>query len=376
MQNYGLTSVAEFVGDRIVYRNLDAADARLPRLAEMRAEVGIPANAIPRKSEADYARAIVLLLRLARALDAPGTPLTRLIFVGDTRMNDGMAFANICREGNWPGVAFIGAEKDAPAKADVTVQEGHMLYLANRWTLLADFDAFCRQQGFPLDESTAVILDLDKTTLGARGRNDHVIDAARVAAVRRTVGDLLGSAFDAERFQAAYDQLNQPEFHPFTADNQDYLAYICLIVGSGLYEREALVDAVRAGRMVDFVSFIRAVDARSADLPDNLRALHNDIYALVQAGDPTPFKAFRYNEYRETVGRMGVLPQDAAPEDLLAREICITHEVRELMLDWRARGALLFGLSDKPDEASIPSDNLKAEGYAPIHRTLTHVVGA
>ncbi|MBN2390407.1 MAG: hypothetical protein JXR84_06775 [Anaerolineae bacterium] len=375
MQNYGLTSVSEFVGDRIVYRNLDAADVRLPRLADLRAEVGIPANTIPRKSEADYARVIVHLLRLARALDAPGTSLSRLIFVGDTRLNDSTAFANICRAGNWPGVAFIGAEKPAPAQAEVAAPDGYPLYLANRWTLLAEFDAFCRERSFPVDESTAVVLDLDKTTLGARGRNDHVIDAARVAAVRHTVGDLLGAAFDPERFQAAYDQLNQPEFHPFTADNQDYLAYICLIVGSGLYERQALVDDVRAGRIQAFVQFIHTVDARAAELPADLRALHGDIYALVQAGDPTSFKAFRYNEYRETIGRMGVLPLDAAPEALLAREICLTHEVRELMLDWRARGALLFALSDKPDEASIPPEDLRAASYAPIHQTLTHVVG-
>jgi len=376
MQNYGLTSVSEFVGDWIVYRNLDAADVRLPRLADLRAAVGIPANTIPRKSEADYARVIVRLLRLARALDAPGTSISRLIFVGDTRLNDGMAFANICRAGNWPGVAFIGAEKPAPAQAEVAALDGYPLYLANRWTLLTEFDAFRREQGFPVDESTAVVLDLDKTTLGARGRNDHVIDGARVAAVRRTVGDLLGAAFDPERFEVAYNQLNQPEFHPFTTDNQDYLAYICLIVGSALYERETLVEDIRAGRMKAFAQFIRAVDARANELPTNLRALHGDIYALVQAGDPTPFKAFRYNEYRETIGRMGVLPLDAAPEELLAREICLTHEVRELMLDWRARGALIFALSDKPDEASVPSDDLRAAGYVPIHQTLTHVVGA
>ncbi|HQE93180.1 MAG TPA: hypothetical protein PLH19_05325 [Anaerolineae bacterium] len=376
MQNYGLSSVAGILEDRIVYRNLNAADVRLPRLAEMRAAVGIPAPTLPRKSEVDYARVIVHLLRLSRALDAPGTPLTHLIFVGDTRLNDGTAFANICQAGNWPGVAFIGSEKDAPATVDITMEGGRALYLANRWTMLADFDDFCREQGFPVDERTAVVLDLDKTTLGARGRNDHVIDAARVAAVRHTVGALLGTAFDPQGFQAAYDQLNRPAFHPFTADNQDYLAYICLIVGSGLYEREALVEDIRAGRMQTFAQFIHAVDVRSAALPTDLRALHDEIYALVRAGDPTPFKAFRYHEYRETVARMGALPEEAAPQDLLAREICLTHEVRELMLAWRDRGALIFGLSDKPDEASLPSDDLHAVGYAPIHRTMTHVVGA
>ena len=89
MKNYGLTSVAEFLGDMIVYRNLDTVDARLPGLADIRAEAEIPGNTIPRKSEADYARVIVHLLRLARSITSPGTPLTRLIFVGDTRLNDG-----------------------------------------------------------------------------------------------------------------------------------------------------------------------------------------------------------------------------------------------------------------------------------------------
>ena len=376
MRNYGLTAVADFLGDRMVYRNLDAADARLPRLAELRAAVGLADNAIPRKSAPEYARVVVRLLRLARALDAPGTPLTRLVFIGDTRLNDGAAFANLCRAGDWPGVAFIGAEQPASAQAEVVAPDGYPLYLANRWTLLADFDAFCRQQGVPVDEHTAVILDLDKTTLGARGRNDHVIDAARVAAVRRTVGELLGAAFDPDRFEAAYAQLNQPEFHPFTADNQDYLAYICLIVSSGLWARETLVADVRAGRMTAFAQFLAAVHARAAALPADLRALHTDIHARVQAGDPTPFKAFRYTEYRETVARMGALPATAAPEDLLACEICLTHEVREQAMAWRDRGALLFGLSDKPDEASIPSDALRAAGYMSIHQTPTHAVGA
>ena len=375
MKNYGLASVAEFLGDFVVYRNLVPQDARLPSLDALRGPLGVPERTTPRKSEPDYGRVMVQLLRAARALDAPGTDIARLVYVGDTRLNDGTAFANACRAGGWPGIAFIGAERGAAPQVEVVEQDGHTLYLANRWALLADFDAYCRAHGFPLDEKTAVILDLDKTTLGARGRNDHVINAARVAAVRRTVGDLLGDAFDAEGFQEAYDLLNRTEFHPFTTDNQDYLAYICLIVGSGLFALAPLADDIRAGRWAGFVPFIDAVNDRADDLPADLRAIHRDIYALVQWGDPTPFKAFRFNEYRETVGRMGALPDGAAPADLLAREICITQEVREVALAWRAQGALLFGLSDKPDEASVPPDDLAARGYVPIHRARTHVVG-
>ena len=375
MRSYGCTSVHEFLGDMIVYRNLEPLDPRLPPLAEVRPLVGLPEGIIPRKSAPEYARVIVHLLRQARALYAPGTPIERLIYVGDTRLNDGAAFANICRAGDWPGLAFIGAERDEPTRVEIVEQEDGALFLANRWTALSDFDRFCRERGFPLDERTAVVVDLDKTALGSRGRNDHVIDQARVEAVRRTVGDLLGEGFDPEGFQAAYDCLNQAEFHPFTADNQDYLAYICLILGGGLYALESLVTEVRAGRLITFEQFIAEVNDRAEELSASLRGIHSSVYARVWQGDPTPFKAFRYNEYRTTVGRMGWLDDNAPVAELLEKEIVITQEVREVALAWRERGALLFGLSDKPDEASVPTDDLAAQGYRPIHRVETHAVG-
>ncbi len=375
MKNYGRTSVHEFLGDFVVYRNLTPADPRLPPLAEIRQHVGLPAGVIPRKSQPEYARVMAHLLRQARALETSSVSIEQLVYVGDTRMNDGTAFANLCRAGDWPGMAFIGSEKADPAQAEVIEQDEGTLYLSNRWAALPDFDRFCREREFPLDERTAVIVDLDKTALGARGRNDHVIDRARVEAVRRTVGDLLGEGFDPEGFQAAYDRLNQVEFHPFTADNQDYLAYVCLILGSGLYQLEPLVAEVRAGRMTTFDQFIAEVNDRATELPADLRRIHSSVYKLAQQGDPTPFKAFRYNEYQTTVGRMGHLNDDASVAELLREEIVITQEVREMALKWRAQGALLFGLSDKPDEASVPTENLVAQGYRAIHQVETHAVG-
>jgi hypothetical protein len=291
-------------------------------------------------------------------------------------MNDGTAFANACRAGNWPGLAFIGADRDAPRKIELVESEGgRTVYLSNRWDALSAFDQFCREQGFAFDEHTAVIVDLDKTALGGRGRNDHVIDRARVEAVRRTVGDLLGDAFDPGSFRTAYDVLNRQEFHPFTADNQDYLAYICLVLGTGLYALDPLVAGVRAGRLGAFDSFINEVDGRSSELPPSLRDIHEDVYRRVQAGDPTPFKEFRYNEFLTTSQAMGNLSDEATVDALLADEIVVTQEVREVALTWQAQGALLFGLSDKPDEASIPRPELAAQGYEPIHRIQTHAVG-
>jgi hypothetical protein len=377
MKNYGRTRLSAFLGDRVVYRNLIPLDRRLPSLAELAGKVGLAPDVTPRKSEPDYARVIVEILRRAIRLDAPGASIKKLVFVGDTRLNDSTAFANICAAGDWSGYAFIAAEDEKTAAIDIA-QPGMnaVLYFSNRWASLFDFDAYIAQQDFVIDEQTAVIVDLDKTALGARGRNAHVIDLARRSAVRDTVSGLLGDAFNTDRFRTAYDLLNAQEYHRFTRDNQDYLAYICLILGSGMYDLDDLVRRVDSGEMTSFHQFIAEVDRRRDELQGGLGEIHQEIYAFVLAGDPTPFKPFRREEYLATVGRMGHLADDAPVEKLLAEEIVATREVSSIAGAWAESGALLFGLSDKPDEASIPTAEQAAQGYAAIHHTETHLVGA
>jgi hypothetical protein len=375
LQNYGRANVSEFLGKMIVYRNLEPMHRELPSLPDLRPELGLAPNRLPRKSEPDYARVITALLNHAQRL-REGPTLRRLIYIGDTRLNDGQAFSNLIRASGWEGIAFIGSETEEPAEAACVFEGPGALYLANRWSMLETFDIHCEQQTLPIDGETAVILDLDKTTLGARGRNDHVINAARVEAVRRTVDELLGDDFDACTFERAYETLNQTKYHEFTTDNQDYLAAICLIVGSGLISLESLLADIETRKLGDFADFLEDVASQADRLPAHLHELHDRIYERVNAGDPTPFKAFRYNEYLTTIERFGNVNDEAPAADRLDREIVITQEVREIALRWRAQGALLFGLSDKPDEASVPTDALRAKGYAPIHAESTHVVGA
>jgi hypothetical protein len=377
MKCYARAAISEFLGDRVVYRNLDAQDASLPRLTGLAPQVGLPVGRIPRKTEADYARVVKRLLELAQAQRGVRVPLKRLLFVGDTRLLDGTAYDNLCAAGGWPGLAFIGSENSKPAAVEVVLHEsGQPLYLSNRWAALSEFDAYAAAHGLPVDESTAVVVDIDKTALGARGRNGQVIDQARVQAVQNTVASLLGAAFDLNAFRSAYDLLNQPEFHPFTTDNQDYLAYVCLILGSGLTPLDRVVEDIREKRLASFEAFLGEVDRRAGELSSELSSLHADIFRRVQAGDPTPFKSFRRNEYRTTIGCFGNLGDDAPIERLLAEEILVTHEVHECCAAWNRRGALLFGLSDKPDEAATPTAELAAQGFLPIHRAQTHTVGA
>jgi hypothetical protein len=386
MQTHGTTSLHDLFGDLVILRNLAPFDHMLPGLADAWQHMGLPGPRIPRKHEPDYAKASVWFVRQARALDLPATPVRELLFIGDTAMADGNAFRNLARAGGWPGWCFIGAEK-LSAPASLTA-EADNVSLANRWALLAGWLSAVKAAGARLDEGTAVVVDMDKTAIAARGRNANVIDEARVVGLHRTAAGLLGDAFDLARVQAAHNELKEPVYHPFTADNQDYLAYICLAVSADLIDLPTLVAQVKAREMRSFEQFIAWADGElaarnliSSEKSDfslgttGLQAIHSEVYPLVQAGDPTPFKAFRRNEYLCTVERFGRLPEDAPVEQLLVEQVCITQEVREVALWLKARGCLLLTMSDKPDEATLPTPELAAQGYLPLHRTATTAVG-
>ena len=371
-QTTGLRTLAEIFGDFVVYRNLVPADPRLPSVDDLRADLGLDAKALPRKAEPSYGEVLAEMLRHARRVELPQASIERLVYIGDTRMNDGTAFRNLCAAGEWPGWAFIGADDlNSPPQREVEAS----LYLANRWSALPDFLRFLEHQDFALDEATAMVVDVDKTAVGARGRNDKVIDEARVEGVKHTVADLLGPRFDETAFRTAYEELNQSAYHAFTTDNQDYLAYICLVLGAGLRELEALIGQVESGSMQRFLDFIATVQGRRSELvPTGLTSIHDDVWEHVKDGDPTPFKAFRYNEYLTTAARFGDLP-GASAEEVLSQRITITEEVRAAATELRKRGCLLFGVSDKPDEASVPSPEQAEEGMKPLHQLETLAVG-
>jgi hypothetical protein len=72
---------------------------------------------------------------------------------------------------------------------------------------------------------------------------------------------------------------------------------------------------------------------------------------------------------------MGQMEEGLPVDSYLEQEIVITQEVQSIARVWKMKGALCFGLSDKPDEASIPTAKLKEQGYLPMHKADTHVVG-
>lgn len=358
-------------GDLVVYRSLEPADQRLTSLKAIWPQVGLATYRIPRKVEPIYPQIILNFLRQAHVLHSPSQPLKRLLYVGDTETSDGTAISNLSRY--LPIHGFIGDE-DLGAAKRIEMRERAMI--ANRWAALLDFIRYIGKDRFPLDEGTAALIDLDKTAFGARGRNSRPIDAARVEAVLEIAQEALKNDLEKRRFREVYDKLKQPRYHPFTADNQDYLVYISLMVAAKVYDYDALLHELAAGRLKRFGEFIATCHDKITGLEDTgLGRIHQEVWSNWVKDDPTPFKSFRYREYEATVARMDILPDGCDMERLLSEEIVITREVAELCRFLAKREVLLFGLTDKPDEASIPQVEEAEKGHLPLHRVTMKVVG-
>ena len=377
MESFGTATLADLAGDLVVFRNLNIQDKRIPGLREAWMEMDLPSRRIPRKHEQDYARAAAWLVRRARKLDQPQGKIQELLFLGDTTLADGDAFRNIRREGRWSGWAFIGsgAQENKPGPS-TWEQDKDNVIVAGRWADLARWTHTIREQGAFCDERTALVIYMDKTAIGARGRNSQVIDEARLAGLRATMVEMLGDKFNQIIFEEAYRELNQPRYHRFTADNQDYLAYVCLIISAGVISLRGLLDCITEAPDYHFMQFARWADTRLANgSQPELADMHFSFLKRLEADDPTPFKSFRRREYLATAGRMGFLPDSAPVTDLLAQEICLTREVMDVGAWFKQRGAVILVLSDKPDEASLPTPEQVQAGYRPLHRVTTHVVG-
>ena len=104
MISYGKSTVSQFLGDRIVFRSLTPCDSRIPGLADLREKLKFPKDFLPRKSMPEYGKIIAEMVSSAHENLFPGSPLSRIIYIGDTRMNDGQAFVNICKASNCPEI--------------------------------------------------------------------------------------------------------------------------------------------------------------------------------------------------------------------------------------------------------------------------------
>ncbi|MBN1231625.1 MAG: hypothetical protein JXA19_07185 [Anaerolineales bacterium] len=376
MKYFGSQSVFDLIGNNIVYRNLEPLDDRLPGWKNIHDDIGFPLRPHPRKTSIPYAKAILKILEEAVHLRPGDAEINSLIFIGDTEYNDSQAFSNLVNESGWKGMNFIGRDKmDTSPFMKIHEQENKTICVSSRWELLYEFADLCERKNIPLNEQTAVIVDLDKTLMGARGRNDKLIDNARVSAALFTARSLFNQENDIQNFQNAYNTLNQIDYHSFTGDNQDYLVYICLMVCAGHADLENLKRSTGTASLFSFEKFVDEMNILKSKMSTGILLVHNDFLAAFEEGDPTPMKSFRMNEFRNTLAKMKAVSDESDPGDMLQKEIVLTYEVINVLTEWKKNGVLLFGLSDKPDEASIPSAEMEKEGLVPIHKAVTHILG-
>lgn len=376
LQSFGRAKLADYFADFVIYRNLEPLDRRIKGLKSAGYKMGLTNDRIPRKFERDYARAAMWFSTEAQRIRRVSKPLSELLFIGDTLLNDGQAYQNLQTLSEWKGACFIGADR-LEHELTVDINEEENLYNANRWSAMGDWIERTASQGFHFDQRTVAIVDIDKTALGAKGRNDQVIDKARIQGIFRTMDAVLGNDFDQAAFERQYGDLNRARYHTLTADNQDFLAYICLVLNTGLIKYDELVTQFDNGSLHDFEQFVRWVDSRmmggARRMGEPFRQVHEAVGASLRIGDPTPFKRFRRQEFLSTAAHMGHLPKNTSVEQLLAEEITFTQEVRELS-DWlQKRGCLLICLSDKPQEASCPER--PSSDFLPLHQIDTDCVG-
>jgi hypothetical protein len=378
IENYGRATLADLFDDWVVYRNLEPLDKRVPGFKNSSYLMGISDDHIPRKQEIEYAKAATWIIQKAQTVRGQRRPTAELLFLGDTLFNDGQAFRNMATVTGWRGACFIGADRTEHEPSS-SVEDNGLITNANRWAALAPWLAGVHGSGLHLDERTAVVVDIDKTALGAKGRNDHVIDRARLEGIFRTMTAVLGEdRFDKPLFVEQYNELNRGKYHFLTADNQDYLTYICLVLNAGMVSFNELMAEIDSSSMENFDQFIRWVDSRmmlNDAGSETLLEVHEAVLSSVRAGDPTPFKRFRRQEFICTVEHMGNMADNTPVKELLGGEITLTEEVWQVAAWLKQRGCFLLCLSDKPDEASAPSKGYTAE-HPPIHRAPTHRVGA
>ena len=368
-------------GDLVIYPRPEPVDARLPRYAEHLAR-DRPGRTRCRRASWTWPTprrwrgCCAARRRIARPR---GPRSTEIVYLGDTALSDGNAFHNLRTLTGWPGWASSAPRRTRRQMSRHGDRKG--VYVANRWSALADFaSAGCWPQGAALDARTAVIVDIDKTALGARGRNDSSIDRARVAAIEATLAEALGAGFDRERVpRRPTPRSTRPSTTPSPRTTRTNVAYICLMI-----ERRAYRDSTScwprstpAGWRA-FRDFIAQVDAQRDRLPsDASQALHDDIYRRALARRPDAVQGVPPPR----------VPRDGRPHGAPARRRAAgpaaggrdLHDARGAGVRPRgcaAAAACCWPLSDKPDEATMPIPGAgRRRATCPLHRTPTHIVG-
>jgi hypothetical protein len=375
-----LLSVSGLFGDRVMLRDLEPRASSLDGIHDFRGELGWDAIYVPRKNEPEYARA---LLRIMGGKSA-GAP-ERIVYVGDTLLNDGGAIRGLQTLGPADRVwGFLCGATKAPPDQDFVLGR---IYFGARWASLLPFLSYACADGLVLGEGTWVLFDLDQTVYAAKGRDDEPLVRARWDAARAYLEGIVPAyKFSAARAEALYREFDRDDYHPVTRDNLDYVVLLVLAVASGLADPSEIREYASAtrpsiGALAEELlrrASVRVAHEEIAAVLDSVKA----VYYNTRAGDQTPCKDFRRLECLAMAARMR---GDHTEGD--AGRIFLSREVVDVIRYVHSAGATVFAVSDRPVEAAVaehegstspPTDlmtvRMETRGV-PLGESLSRVLG-
>ncbi len=332
--------ISDLIGDNIFFRELNPQNPDLIPIDVILFRLNL--DRIPRKKDPEYPKVISCYLNLLGDFD-------RILFLGDTMLNDRSLAIGFSNLDEYKVFAVITRETQDELKLK---REGNILY-SNKWSFLRELPDYLARENFLLDEKTAVIIDVDKTLIGARGRNDYAIDLARAEAVFKLLRK--GGIFmEFNEFFKLYNRVNSQEFYEITEDNQDIIAFITIAISSGILKKISSVEKTAE------------ILISNTDNPF-LKRIAMEVLENWKSNSPTLFPTFRESEYFTTIEFMDRMRDSTPIEKLLQEEILITGEIYDLFLNSLST---IIALTDKPERSSLPPDGTN---LPPIHRKIAKI---
>jgi len=314
----------DIFGDYIIFRELNPFKRDLPDFETIKGRLSL--KTFPRKKDKEYALVLSTILKEAK-------DFSNIVYIGDTFMSDLTVIKNLKAY----GIDVFGVITDEGA----TPPESGLSYVRFNasWRELLHFVSPY------INSNTVVIVDVDKTAIGAHGRNHLPIDKARSDAIFELARVCFAEP-ERNTILKLYHSIHTKEFLHFTEDNQDIVSIMTLILYSHLKTFE---EFCKIAKEKSFREFIENIEVKEG----MLKTFVDEVKEHLSKGSPTIFPTFRRIELEKTIKRMDFLP-DATPLDVLFdEEILITGEVYSTGIFAREKGALVFGVSDKPESASI-----------------------
>ena len=338
---HGSARVSDLFEDKVVLRSMTRLDTGKRLLDDD--------GAFVRKYQMQYAQAF------SNHVKSEFPDVNRIVFVGDTFMNDASVVRNLQRIG-WDVDGYICDPK--LGKSGVWFNK---IFYSDCWT---DLVAFARKITKP-DARTLAIVDLDQTLWAPKGVHEGPLAATRKRAVAAVVDTYLDDSAQAADIKAKildiYDEIDDAKYIPsLTLDNEDFKAAISAFIALDVLSRDidSFVDETKTGEE-NIAAFVqRCLKAAETDdyqskaerqgiVVERVRSDLRELLDKTVAGAPVPYPRFRAAELQEALVSVGAnIPFE--------RQIVLNKQAWDFANWLKANGATLIGISDRPDESTKP----------------------